>query len=54
MTCTIAAETETRPLIKVRQVIHDKLLLNRLLTIIPVWLLAHFERKSYELKHATQ
>ena len=41
MACNIAAET--RPLTKVTQVIHDKLLLNRFLAIIPVWLLVHFE-----------
>jgi hypothetical protein len=41
MICNIAAET--RPLIKVTQVMHDKILLNRLLTIIPVRLLAQFD-----------
>jgi len=43
MPCNIA--TETRPLIKVTQVMYDKLLLNRLLAIITVWLLAHFEHQ---------
>jgi hypothetical protein len=40
---TRIAATETRDLIKVKQVTHDKLLLNRFSAIIPVRLLVHFE-----------
>lgn len=48
MPCNTAAKT--CPLIKVTQVIYNKLLLNRLLAIIPVWLLAHFEHQVLWIK----